>query len=388
MDLLTRDDLKSLLADRPGPCLSLFMPAHRGGSEQDPIRFRNLLAAAEDRLITSGMRPPPARELLAPARALLDAPLFWKEQCDGLALFRSADELRAYRLPLPLEERLVVGERFSVRPLLPLLACDGRFYVLALSSNGVRLIQGTRHSAAAVDLRGVPASLAEALRTHDRDEQLGYHTHPALGMRRGAAIFHGQGVGIDDAKDDLRLFFQRVDKGLQPILQPDRVPLVLAAVDYLMPLYREASSYPHLLETGIEGNPDRLSVAELHDRAWPLVQPRFERARSETLALYRRLAGTGRTVEGVGQVTPAAHAGQVETLFVAEGAERWGLLDASDRVEERERPLPGDVDLLDLMVADTLRRGGFVYVLPAAEVPGGTAAAILHLPLAKRGKRP
>jgi len=104
MDLFTRDDLKILLTDRSGPCVSLFMPAHRGGSEQDPIRCRNLLDTAADRLVTSGLRAPEARDFLAPARALLGKPLFWKHQCDGLALFRGPDFLRVYRLPLPLEE--------------------------------------------------------------------------------------------------------------------------------------------------------------------------------------------------------------------------------------------------------------------------------------------
>src|SRR5262245_38601884 len=104
MDLFTRDDLRALLAQRPGPCVSLFLPTHRGGSAQDPVRFRNLLATAGDRLLTSGVRAAEARELLAPAQLLLGEPLFWKNQCDGLALFLTPDFLRVYRLPLPLGE--------------------------------------------------------------------------------------------------------------------------------------------------------------------------------------------------------------------------------------------------------------------------------------------
>lgn len=390
MDLFTRDDLAALLEERQGPCLSLFMPAHRGGSEQDPIRFRKLLGAAEDRLVAAGQRSPKARDLLAPARALLDEPPFWKNQCDGLALFLAPQFLRLWRLPLALEERAAVGSGFSVRPLLPLLAGDGRFYVLALSANGVRLVQGTRDTVADVDLRGVPASLAEALAAHDRDEPLHFHTRPAGGVGSWGAIFHGQGVGIDDEKDDLLRYFQRVDRGLHAVLSPDRAPLVLAAVGYLMPLYRRANTYAHLLEEGVEGNPDRLGAKELHDQAWPLVRPHFERARGDALALYRRLVGTGRTARGLGEVVPAAHAGRVETLFVALGTERWGLLDPSaGRVEEHEPPQPGDADLLELAVAHTLRHGGTVYALPAGEVPGGAPlAAIFHLPLARHGKRP
>jgi len=38
MDLLTKDDLKVLLLKGRPPCVSFFLPTHRGGGEADPIR--------------------------------------------------------------------------------------------------------------------------------------------------------------------------------------------------------------------------------------------------------------------------------------------------------------------------------------------------------------
>lgn len=270
-----------------------------------------------------------------------------------------------------LESQVAVSEPFRIAPLLPLLGGDGRFYVLALSENGVRLLQGTRHTTSAVDLGSAPTSLAEALRAHDRDEPLQFHTQPSLGRGRRGAIFHGQGVGIDTKKDD-------------------RVPLVLAAVGELMPLYRQASTYPHLLNRGIEGNPDRLSPSELHDCAWPLVEPLFRQEEEEALARYRQLTGTGRTASKVAEVVPAACRGEVETLFVARDGKCWGTFDAAAcRVEEHEREKPGDDDLLDLAAAQTLQRGGSTHLLARSQMPDtALLAAIFHLPLARHGKRP
>jgi hypothetical protein len=390
MDLFTHEDLRDVLTERQGPCVSLFMPAHRGGSEQDPICFRRLLEGAADRLVLAGLRSAEARELLGPARELLDTPLFWKNQCDGLALFLAPAFLRLYRLPLTLESQVAAGRRFRIAPLLPLLSGDGRFYLLALSENGVRLLQGTRRTTSEVDLSGVPTSLAEALRAHDRDEPLQFHTQPAQGWGRRGAIFHGQGVGIDNKKDDLLLFFQRVNRGLHAVLEADWVPLVLAAVGELMPLYRQANTYPHLLDRGVEGSPDRLSARELHDRAWPLVEPLFHKAREEALARYRQLAGTGRTASDVAAVLPAACRGEVETLFVARDEKCRGLFDpASGRVEEHAREEVGDDDLLDLAASQTLRHGGGTYALARSQMPDAALlAAIFHLPLARHGKRP
>jgi hypothetical protein len=388
MDRLTRDDLRALLSQWEGPCVSLFQPTHRGGAEQDPIRWKNLLGEAAKRLEAAGLRAPEARKLLGPARRLLEDPSFWRSQSDGLACFLSRDGIRSYRLPVSFAELVVVADRFHVKPLLPLLSSNGRFYVLAVSQKRVRLLQGSAHRVREVDLKGVPTSLAQALQFHDRDEPLLFHTRPAGGADSWAAIFHGQGVGIDDVKDDLLRYFQQIDRGLHELLRDERAPLVLAAVEYLWPIYHQANTYPHLLERGIAGNPDHLSAKELHNRAWALVQPHFQKAQEEAVALYTRLAGTGSTSNDLEEIVRAAHQGRIEVLFVTSGQERWGTFAAAEeRLQLHERAEPGDEDLLNLAAVHTLAHGGTVYVVPASDVPGGgTAAGIFWLPFARKSK--
>ena len=116
------------------------------------------------------------------------------------------------------------------------------------------------------------------------------------------------------------------------------------------------------------------------------LRPHFESARERAAARYRQLAGTGHTEADLKQVVPAAYHGEVETLFVALGRQRWGRFDpATGRVEEHERPEPGDEDLLNLAAAHTLRHGRTVYAVGPEQVPDGAPlAAIFCLPLARR----
>jgi hypothetical protein len=67
MNVLTRNNLNLLMAVHKGPCVSVFMPMHRSGPEtqQDPIRLKNLIREAEERLIARGLRTPEAKELRA-----------------------------------------------------------------------------------------------------------------------------------------------------------------------------------------------------------------------------------------------------------------------------------------------------------------------------------
>jgi hypothetical protein len=391
MDLFTRDDLNILLADHPSPCISLFMPAHRGGAEEDPIRWRKHLAEAEERLGKAGWRAAEVKELLAPGLRLLEDITFWKNQSDGLAAFLAPQFLRLFRLPVAFRDDVVVANQFSIIPLLPLLSGNGRFFVLALSQKAVRLLQGTRHGVSEVDLKSVPQNLAEALLTHEAMQPFSFFGRRAgEGAGSWGGIFHGHGVGIDDTKEELLHYFQKIDRGLHPLLKEEKAPLVLASVDYLQPIYRQANTYSQLFEQGIEGNPDRLSSRELHDRAWPLVQPLFEAEQQRAAAQYRQLAGTEHASGDLDAVVAAAYEGRVETLFVALGRQVWGVFDpTTGRVElHREAPF-GDVDLLDLAAAHTLLHGRTVYAVEPEQVPSKTdVAAIFCLPLPKHGKRP
>lgn len=390
MDLITRDDLKPLLANKVSPCVSVYLPTHRGGAEADPIRLKGHLNEVEQRLLALGMRAPQAREFLASARLLLEDDTFWKHQCDGLALFLAPGMLRLFRLPLAFPDVVVVADHFHITPLLPLVNGNGRFFLLALSQNAVRLLQGTRDNISEVDLTGVPRNLAEALLTHDKDAVLTFHTRPVGSIGSWGAIFHGQGVGIDDEKKDLLRYFQQIDRGLHPLLSQEKAPLVLAAVDYLLPLYRRANTYPYLQEVGVEGNPDRLSNRELHERAWALVRPQFEAAQRRAADQFCQLAGTGRTASELEQILSAALAGEIETLFVPFGVQKWGRFDTlTGHLEIHEKALPGDEDLLNLAALSTLRHGRTVFAVDPTRIPGDAGlAAIFCLPLAKHGARP
>jgi hypothetical protein len=380
MRILSDAELKTLAQDHEGPCISIFMPTHRGGAgtQQDRIRLKNLLAEAEDSLIDGWLRRSEARSLLEPARELLENEVFWQHQSDSLAVFVSQDAFHYYQMPFKLEELLIVGQKFHLKPLLPLLSGDGRFYVLALSQNEVRLLQGTRDSIDEVALEDVPDSLSDALSYDDIEKRLQFRTQSrGEGGRRGhVAVFHGHGAGPDFAKNNILRFFHLVDEGISKLFGGERSPLVLAGVDYLHPIYREANTYTHLLDEGIEGNPQYLSARELHEEAWGIVRPIFRASQRDALAKYEELEGTGLTSGDVSKIVVAAHNGRVKTLFVALGQQQFGLFDVeTGAVWLRDDSQPSSDDLLDLAAIQTLLNGGAVYAVEPEEVPGGTLLA-------------
>jgi len=382
MDRITFEQLGQIFVDsHPGLCVSLYMPAHRAGreTEQDPIRFKNLLRQAEERLQAEGIRSADARNFLKEPQRLLQDQSFWRHQSDGLALFCSEDIFHFFRLPIRFTELVVVAKRFHLKPLLPILTSNSTFFILAVSQNQLRLLEGTQHSFDEIELEGVPQNLAETLPESFPEKQLQFHTGTPSGSGNRPAMFHGHDIG-GDIKNRIRQWFRTIDKEVGGLLSDTQSPLVLAGVDTLFPLYKEVNTYPHLMDEGIPGNPEGMKAEDLHQQAWTIVEPVLKKELEAGVARYRQLAGTGKTATEIVEAVPAAHHGRIEVLFVAVGVQVWGRFDPEkDVVEVHESPDPGDEDLLDLIAIQTLLKGGTVYAVSPEEVPDqGLLAAIFR----------
>lgn len=380
MDLLNKNELKMLIRTGEGPCVSIYMPTHRMFPEtkQDLIRFKNLLREAEVRLKAKGLRTPNAKRLLNPAKALVKDGLFWQYQADGLATFISSKVFFHYRLPLKFDELLVVSDRFYIKPLLSLFGSEESFYIMALSQNEVRFFQCTRYDIREIEIENLPRSLSEALRGENSQKQLQFHTRaPTLGGER-VAMFHGHAVSKENAKDKILRYFHQINNGLRAVLNQERAPLVLAGVDYLFPIYREVNSYPYLLEQGIKGNPEGMRMEELHERGWKIVEPYFLSKQKEAMVKFRYLEGSKRASKNLSEIIQAAYEGKVDILFVAAGAQQWGVFDPKTRkVSLPHKSDPGDEDLVDLAAVFTVINGGTIYFVEPKEMPEETPLAAI-----------
>ncbi|MFU8890062.1 MAG: hypothetical protein ACNA76_00185 [Anaerosomatales bacterium] len=386
MDERNRETLNALARHDSWPAVSVYLPVHRAGTDtqQNPIRLKNLLAQAGDALVSGGMRSPDAEEFLREAWSLQRDPAFWREGFDGLALFIGEESFEVIRTSRPLPERLRMGTRFLLRPLMSALAPDVTFYVLALSKKHVRLLEGTPEEVREVDPQGIPQGLADALKYDDYQRQVQFHSGTSAGATasgRRSAMFHGHGGTGETEKDDLLRYFRLVDEGLRELVPAD-VPLVLAGVDYLLPIYREASTHARLMSESITGNPDEEPAREIHAEALALLEPYLNADLRRAVEAYVEGRGGTTVTADLRLIVPAALEGRVDTLIVTDQDTAWGSYDsAADNMVLRSEPHNGDIDLLDHAAAATLLHGGTVHVLPAEEVrraTGADAAAVFR----------
>lgn len=383
MKILGRKEIESLVEKKSDHCVSIYMPIHRLGDAQDTLRYKNLLGKAERLLVEQGMRPAVAMRLLEPEYQLLKNIEYWRSPgSEGLAAFYSDGQWQRYLLPRRFSESVTVGERFRIKPLIPLVTGDGRYFVLALQKKNTRLFLGSRFSITEIGLPGgTPKSMEEVLRYDDPERQLQYHTGTAGTGGRRQAMYHGQGVGIDEEEENVSRFFKELDKHLYPLFFQQKIPVVLAGSRSLSSLYRKLESSGMLVSAGIDVNPESLSQEELHQRSWRLVAPLFAEEENSARDKFFELHGTGLTLTDIASVVGAAKEGRIETLFLVEDAEVRGTFDPStNKAEIVSADTPGAVDLCDLAVAWTLANKGNIYLKHEVEMPvnSGVAAVLRY----------
>ena len=386
MDRLSKKEIKTLLEKHESLCVSIFLPTSLGGleSQQDELRLRHQIWDTENRLLLENLRSTEIEKLLEPLHALLEDGGFWLHTIDGLAIFRTPEMFHCYRLPYSFKEQVVVSDHFYLKPLLPFLATGGHFYILALSQNVIRLLEGTRFDIQELELpETVPANLVESLKYEEAENEVSFYSSSSGAVvgkgGRKAAIFYGQGVGHDDSKDHLLRYFQQIDRGLHELLRDENAPLVLAGVEYLLPIYQQANTYPYLLHQGVPGNPDKLSSDALHAKAWEVVEPYFQQDQENTAAQYRDNVGTTQTSNDIREIMPAAYYGQIGSLFVAINQELWGHFDpASNTIHVHKEARFRDDDLLDEAATQTILHGGSVYAVEQSKIPGETVLAAVY----------
>src|ERR1700676_551905 len=141
-DIVTFEDLMAL-ASATGPCITLVAPLPNPLEIQ--AHLKNAIRGIENKLAERGTDPSTSAALGKPLHALAASIEVEGTWANALVLFRAPDILRHYWLQELHQELITVDGKFHIRPLLPVLSREPRFYVLALSQKQTQLFHGTRH---------------------------------------------------------------------------------------------------------------------------------------------------------------------------------------------------------------------------------------------------
>lgn len=363
------------------PCLTLYQPTHRRHpeSQQDPIRFLNLVKTLEASLLTQ-YDAKDAAPALEPFLALAADMNFWNHVHEGLAVLGTRNVFRVYRLQRRMPELAIVADSFHTKPLLRVLQSADRYQVLGVNRQAIRLFEGNRDVLDEIEpAYGVPRTAAEAIGQERTEPHLTVASYGGAGVGHHA-MYHGHGGKESEVDIDAERFFRAVDRGiLERHSKPSGLPLILATLPEHRSLFRQVSHNPFLIDEGIDVHPDAVSIDDLRERAWRAVEPHYL-ARLDTLVEAFRIAQShDRGHDDLRRIARAVAERRVATLLIEADREIAGRVDTtSGEITFGSLDHPRLDDVFDDLAALTLKQGGQVVVVPSARMPTATGAAATY----------
>jgi hypothetical protein len=153
-------------------------------------------------------------------------------------------------------------------------------------------------------------------------------------------------------------------------LHDKKLPLIIAAVDYLVPIYREANNYKYLHKDFISGNPEHEDPVLLHEKSIELLRDNIESDRKEKATLFEQALAGQKASFKEQEIIPAAITGRIDTLFVLKGGTMWGIYDKeSNSIRERDKEAAHNNCLLNMAAMHTILNSGKVYLMDPGEMP-------------------
>ncbi len=252
-----------------GPWVSIYLPTERlGPPTASKLRLKNSLADASSILTDRGVAKNIISAIDRRGESVLADHTLWGKREQGLAVFLASEAHLTYRLADAETDSVVVSDTPDTDLLRSAAMQNRSFAVLALSLDHVRLLRGDQQSLIEDDPSPLPVAMADVLSNNDREPQLQSHSSGRIGGGATAASFHGQ---EPNELADIDRFLHAIEDSFQATIDPD-LPVVLAGVDRIVAEFRRVSHHPCLLDDAIHGNVDRENIAELHQKAWAIVQ--------------------------------------------------------------------------------------------------------------------
>ena len=372
MPILTKEQFQDLAKFDSNPCVSIFIPTQRSGKdvleEKDKINLKSQWKKAGEELKKLGFPQEKIEKIGKPVTDLLDDRDFWRHQSDGLALFLADGFYRQYTLPVYFEAFTYVADHFYLKPMVPMFNGDGRFFLLSLQLDKVKLYEATQFSIGEVKIDDIAPSQIEDRVGYDYEER--GRKAKTQNTTTGTSTVHGYEPATRDRNNEILRYFRAVDKAVYEVLHNEKVPLIVACEDSFFPIYQEASRYKNLYPQSVPGNPEaHENMFSLHDAALKTLEPYFKKEKEEKMKQFNDL-NPSRTSSSISEIIPAIHEGKVDTLFLQNREDIWGDYNenmASVDVHEERRN--GSVSLMNLAAIKVIEQNGKVYLVENEFMP-------------------
>jgi len=294
---MNRQDIIKIQSYSSYPSVSILMPTHRTfpDNQQDPIRLRNLVNQANQRLLGEfeKKRVSGIMENLTKKTEGID----FNHLQDSLAIFVNDNFSTMFMFPFPVKERATIDKTFETRDLVFAYNRSQPYYVIVINEKQIKFYLCVR-------------------------ENLSEVTHPSLPMtnivheikegRIGDASYNDR---IRENEERQKNFLREADALLKEFAAAEETPFLITGTQRQISMYREVTRFPNLILGTLKGSYENSSASEISKLVWPIAKEGFANKRKEVLNEVDKAISSKKFASGIDEVWELANEGRGKTLL-------------------------------------------------------------------------
>lgn len=330
----TLEKLKNITSDC---CVTIILQTHRTtpDNEKDSIVLKNLVKEAQARLV-AGFEKNIVNDMMARITKLTEH-INHRHNKESLILFINENVAEYVRLPITVENRVVVDKTFATRDLIRALHQQASYYILVLGGDKARLIEAFNNKVVDEVEDGFPM-INSGLNPVQRSEA-------AIGARQTNLA---------------REFFNRVDKELNKALHPNPLPIIICTDESNYSEYLKIADKKETIAGNVDGNRMNEKAHHIVEAAWPVMKKLNDEKNKQRLAELKAAVNSRNFLVDFNEMWQALKEGRGKTLFVKQGYFQAARLENNhiELVSPGNNGYANVDDIIDEMIEENLQRNG------------------------------
>lgn len=333
-------NVKNLVEKDGEVFVSIYMPTHRTSldNKQDKVRFNNLLNAAKKELQEKYPNLD-AEKYLEKITELKNNSNFWDNGNEGLAILVSDKDTEVHRLKGNTPEKLVVGERFHLLPLLNFYELPNNYYLLDISRDRFQLYQIGMDGLDEIDTPRVYKNFNELF--DDRDVSDG----DLKNSGGSASTFHGHNAKPEVDERETEKYFRHVSSGLSTFFKARSYPIILFGTTENVSEFKNIANGEIDIVHTIDKPLDSMDERELLETLRTNLLPEYLKEVDEKIEVLNTSIANDKGSDNASRLLKDSETGRIQRLFV-----------------NKDYHKESDIDL-DKLIYDVIAAGGEIVLV-------------------------
>lgn len=343
---LTIRELKNIHSDN---CITIIITTHRTKPDylNDGLHLKNMIKDVETRLMADVSKKE-ANKLLERVNALANT-IDHSQNMESLILFVNEDIAEYTRLPIKVEDRVVIDETFATRDLIRSMHLETHYYILVLSQEKIRLIEAVNGQA--VKEIGKPFPIENT---------------QFFSKNRAALAIAAKQTSL------MTEFFNQADKHVNTLRKDNPLPVFICGLEENRNVYFNAADLKNtIFDVFLNKNQINDPIHSIVEEAWSVVKDYVVEKNNGRKEELKKAVGENKFLSDTNEIWKAISEGKIQTLFIEQGLFQPAVMkeDEIEYVSDDRRNDTGIIDdIYDEMIEANMDYGGDVVFLPKGEL--------------------